>query len=217
MEVNKGFFVRLDSREGYLQKIQMLIAVDDYVSIIGVKHNGISGENPHYHMIIQTTIKQDALRKRFKQIFTEGKGNGHMSIKVWDGNIDAIAYMFHEDESAELIVRKNIDNELIETARKRNADVKDKVAQAKEKASWKLEEVVFQELKEKGVKEINEYEIAKIIILKALRSDKYVPNDFLLRSMASKIQFRLYDGDVDKEEEFATNYADRVYRFYGRG
>lgn len=30
-----------------------------------------------------------AFRVRFKKIFTEGKGNGHMAIKAWDGDMDA--------------------------------------------------------------------------------------------------------------------------------
>lgn len=214
MEVNKGFCVRIDAREGYHAKIAMMITQKDYEAMIGVKHLGQTGENPHYHLVIQTNVKNDAIRKRFKQIFTEGKGNGHMSIKVWDGSIDAISYLFHETEQCEVVVRKNISDELLEKAKSRNRDVQEEVKKAKDKASWKLEEVIFEELK--GNQEISEYEIAKLIILKALRSEKYVPNDFLLRSMASKIKFRLLEGDLDKEEQFAENYADRVYRFYGR-
>ena len=153
------------------------------------------------------------MRVRLRKVFDQGKGNGHMSIKSWDGNIDAISYLFHEDENAELILRHNVSDELIDKARQRNNEVQTKMREAKERASWRLEDEVLEDMR--ALKSVpDEDTIAKAIILKALRGNKYMPNDFLIRAMTAKIQFRLLDHDIDKEEAFANSVVQRIFHKY---
>lgn len=207
-----GYCVRVDARDGYAEKMLMLKSVADYEAIVAVKHKGASGENPHYHLIVKTNVKDQAFRVRMRKVFDQGKGNGHMSIKPWDGNIDAISYLFHEDDdNAKLIVQYNITDETIEKAKARNREVKDKVAIAKERASWRLEEEVYQQVVNRSV---TDDEIAKAIILTSLRSGKYMPNDYLIKSMVTRIQFRLLNGDVNAEEQFADGIVWRLYHKY---
>jgi len=213
METNKGFCVRVDARDGYAEKMIMLQSVADYQAIVAVRHKGAYGENPHYHLVLQTEVKEQAFRVRLRKVFDQGKGNGHMSIKPWDGNIDAIAYLFHEDEKAELVLKHNVSDELIDKARQRNTEVQTKMREAKERASWRLEDEVLEDMR--ALKSVpDEDTIAKSIILKALRGNKYMPNDFLIKAMTYKIQFRLLDHDVDKEEAFAESVVQRIFHKY---
>lgn len=139
-----------------------------------------------------------------------------MSIKPWDGNIDAISYMFHEladdQESSEAIVyRKNISDETIGKARDRNREVQDKMAQAKQRSSLTIEAELL-EIYRSSKRNPHPWEIARDIVLHALRNDKYVPNDFLLKAMANKIAFKLFDGNIEKQETFAASLVMGAFR-----
>ena len=82
---------------------------------------------------------------------------------------------------------------------------------ARKRASWTIEQELLEHYNQTK-KSPDIHTIAKDIVLHALRMDKYVPNDFLLKAMASKIHFKLQDGDLNREERFATDYVARVYR-----
>lgn len=207
----EGFCVRVQAMDGYAEKMRMLAQVSDYQAIVAVRHRGASGENEHYHMVVKTQVKDQAFRVRMKKVFDKGKGNAHMSIKPWDGNIDAVSYLFHEDGDAKPIVQHNVTDETIVKARERNREVQTKMEEAKKRASWTIEEELLESYRQRKVKP-DLHTIAKDIVLHALRMDKYVPNDFLLKAMASKIEFKLQDGDLNREQEFAINYVSRVYR-----
>jgi len=118
MSLFKGFLVRIDALETYREKILMLTAVEDYLSILGVQHQGVTKENPHFHLVVESTLDLQAFRKRMKKIFNLSKGNGNMSIKPWDGNEDAYSYLFHEDPNSSILVSKNISDTTI--AKKRS-------------------------------------------------------------------------------------------------
>lgn len=210
MEYN-GYCVRVQAHEGYGDKIRMLPANADYTSIVAMRHKGTSGENAHYHLVVATQVRDQAFRVRLKKLFTEGSGNQHMSIKTWDGNIDAISYLFHEDPTGPLFLQHNVSDETIAKARARNNEVQTKVAAAKERASWRIEEEVLSFYRENHLMP-DQYKIARDIVLYACRHDKYVPNDFLLKAMVNKIQFKLLDGNLKDEEAFAADYVVAVYR-----
>lgn len=206
--------MRLQALEGYAQRVANLTVNPDYTSMIAVKHLGSKGDNEHYHVVIKTNVKAQAFRVRMKNVFDKAKGNEHMSIKNWDGNIDAISYLFHEDKEdykTPIIARKDITDETIEKAKRRNSEVQTKIAKAKSRASWTIEEELLQIYTLARVTP-DTYTIAKDIVLHALRNDKYVPNDFQLKAMASKISFKLLDGDLNKEEKFAIDYIVKAYR-----
>lgn len=207
----EGYCVRVQAMDGYGERMRALTLSTDYQAIVAVKHRGATGENEHYHMVIKTQVKDQAFRVRMKKVFDKGKGNQHMSIKTWDGNIDAVSYLFHEDEDVKPIVQHNVSDETIEKARNRNREVQVKIEAAKKRASWTIEAELLEYYKQtKRSPDI--HTIAKDIVLHALRQDKYVPNDFLLKAMATKIQFKLQDADQNREESFAIDYVSRVYR-----
>lgn len=102
------FFVRLANLEGYEDLI--LNKFHDVDSILCVEHYGEQEDpNPHFHFAItlKEPAKPDTFRRRLRSIFDKGKGNGHMSIKLWDGDIKPLSYMFHE-KGAETPITLNI-------------------------------------------------------------------------------------------------------------
>lgn len=208
-----GYCVRIDALEGYAAKLSALPLNQDYKSLVAVRHTGTTKENPHYHIVVQTHVAGQAFRVRMRKIFDQGKGNAHMSIKPWDGNIDAIAYLFHEDPDAQLLVQHNVSDETIAQARARNKQVNEMVLASKAKAAWHLEAVVLEELKSLP----QPYEgwtpavIGSKLILTALRNGKYVPQPWHVRAMTERIQFTLLNGVMEAEEEFAMRLARQIF------
>lgn len=134
--------MRIDALEGYLPKIKSLEYSDDYSFIFGMKHTGSTGENAHYHLVIATKVNAQAFRVRMKKIFDQGKGNGHMSIKPWDGSDDACSYMFHEPQAV-VVIKKGVSDAQLVQFHDRNQHVQAEVKEAKEKASWTIEEEAY--------------------------------------------------------------------------
>lgn len=209
----QGYCVRIDALEGYVAKISALPSNKDYKSMVAVRHQGSTKENPHYHLVIQTHVAGQAFRVRMRKIFDQGKGNEHMSIKPWDGNIDAIAYLFHEDEKAKLLVQHNVSDETVAKARARNKQVSEMVIASKAKAAWHLEPVVLEEIKAEPAPRYGwtDTDIGARLILTALRSGKYVPQPWHIRAMTQRIQFNLLNGQMESEQEFALRLASQIF------
>jgi len=209
-----GYCIRVNAYDGYLQKASAMVLAYNWVA--GMAHRGDRKDpNPHYHFVIKTALEDGTIRKRMKLIFDQGKGNGHMSIRKWDGNIDAVSYLFHEDPDAALTFRRGVTDEYITDARNRNKRVQVEVTKARGKASWTLEEDVMKQMDMTRAHTYGARDIAKMIYLTALRNGKYAPNDFLCRSMVKKILFRICDGDVKEEEAIAEHWANCLFRFDG--
>jgi len=185
--------------------------VTDYEAIVAVKHKGSKGDNIHYHLVVKTHVKDQAFRVRLRKVFNQGKGNEHMSIKPWDGNIDAISYLFHEEgDETPMLEQYNVSDETIAKAKARNNEVRAQVSKAKERASWRLEDEVMAKVTD----QYTEDDIARELIRTALNNNKYIPNDFLLRAMTQRIRFRMLDGDVDAEDAFIGHIIQRVFHKY---
>jgi len=205
-----GYCLRVDALDGYLDRLKPLTLCQDYKSIVAVKHNGASKENPHYHLVIRTDVASQAFRVRMRKVFDQGKGNGHMSIKPWDGSNDAISYLFHEDEDALLLVQHNISDDTIRQCRERNRHVQQMVQASKDKAAWKLEDIAFEHFKGRSG-HIPEHVIGQYLILTALRAGKYVPQPWHIKAMTQRILFKLLNGSDEAEEEFAMRLSRQIF------
>jgi len=140
-----------------------------------------------------------------------------MSIKPWDGREEAIAYLFHEDPDAVLVLQHNISDDTIASARLINKNVQRMVLDAKTKASWRAEEIIYEELvasrKSHFMPRTNfpDTEIAQRLILCCLRTGKYTPQAWLIRAMTERIQFRLLNGVEEDENDFALRLARNIF------
>ena len=210
-----GYCLRVQAMEGYLEKLRAMTLSNDYVGLTAVKHGGKTGENPHYHAVVRTGVNPQAFRVRMKKLFPDGKGNQHMSIVPWDGDDKALSYLFHEDPQTTLIARKGLTDERIEELRAKNDAVQTLVKQAKQKASWTLEEDAYQFFLANpptGGCVLTEKAVAARIYLIALQNDKYPPQPWLIRSMVIKVLFRMKDGELAKEEAYCQKLAENLYR-----
>jgi len=205
-----GYCVRVQALEGYGEKVQALVLPPEYTAVLAVKHKGRNGENPHYHIVIRTIIKPQAFRVRLKNTFPDGKGNEHMSIKAWDGDNKALSYLFHEEPDCIPVAQKAITN--LEEIKNQNKEVLEGVAKSKDKSSHKLLDIATEHFRKLKQKRVSDVEIAKFMFLYALRNDKYPPQPWLCKSMVVLVQFRLLEGSVDAEEEFAWKMANNIFR-----
>lgn len=87
-----------------------------------------------------------------------------MSIKPWDGSDDACSYMFHEPD-AEVVIKKGVSDAQLDQFIARNKHVQAEVKEAKEKASWTIEEEAYDRLK--GLTFTNDYD-QELVIMKAI-------------------------------------------------
>ena len=96
----KTLCIRIDEKDGYAEVIQDVFKGDEFEAAIVVKHYGKDGRNPHYHAVCEAYYSKEVMRYRLNKRFDKGSGNGHMSIKEWDGNKKAIQYCLHECKEA---------------------------------------------------------------------------------------------------------------------
>lgn len=204
-----GYCMRLDDMGEYEERVKLLDVVLDYNKILCVRHTGDKKENNHFHLVIYTQVKKKAFRARMVLRFDKGKGNAHMSIKDFDGNEDALSYLFHE-EGAPIVLNKGFTPDDIQRFRDRNQKVQEEVLKAKGKASFLLEEEVLVEC-QKANKGFSPSEIAFKIMRKAFDNKAYLPNDFQLKSMVDKIGFRLCEDD-DAETHFIWHIVNRALK-----
>jgi len=212
-----GYCLRVQALETYSDKISALALVPDYTAVLAVKHNGSTGENPHYHIVVKTKVQPQAFRVRMKKTFPDGKGNQHMSLTSWDGNDKALSYLFHEEPNVQPLIRKGITDDYLQLLRTLNEKELTQVAAAKNKASHTLEEDAFNYFKtflkehKRDPKYITEKDIAEYMILYALRHGKYPPQPWLCRAMAYKVKFRLLEGNEQAEEAYARLLANNMF------
>lgn len=125
--------MRIQQIDGYESLIKGLADVEDYTKVLCIAHKGTSDDpNPHYHLVIETIVKEKAFWKRMMAKFTKGKGNKHASHKLWDGKLEACSYMFHEDDdNANVIVSKGFSVDDISSIKLLNKEVKQRIEDAK--------------------------------------------------------------------------------------
>lgn len=84
--------------------------------------------NPHYHLYVETDVKEQALRQRFKRKFTELKSTDY-SIKKCDAARvnEYIQYLFNTKHGNkwELIDTNNFDIELLDNLKKAAKEISD--------------------------------------------------------------------------------------------
>lgn len=188
---NYGYFVRIKIYDGYLEKVSRLVEVDDYERVLVVQHEGDKTDpSPHFHVIIKTECKDKAFRKRMVSIFDSDKGNRHMSIKPSDGKDENYSYCFHEKDEC-IIAKKGISDEEIERYKKLNKEVQLVVAEAKKKASYRLEELTIAHFRSEGRDNVNMQEVGVIMVTLALANGIYIPYDSHLKSMCMKVVYEL--------------------------
>lgn len=212
-----GYCVRVQALDGYATKIVAMQLQTDYQSILAVKHTGKRKDNPHYHIVVKTNVKPQAFRVRMKNVFNDARGNEHMSIRAWDGDSKALSYLFHEESDGEPLVRHGISDKFLEEIRAQNVLISERVDKLKSKSSHTLFDdavIYFGKIAPDtaSVKRLSPIDIARFMILHAMRVGKYPPSPWLVKQMVMKVKFALLRGDMHAEECYALALAEEIYQ-----
>jgi len=209
------YFIRIDDRQGYLEILRKFINNNlRFKQVLCVKHFGETGENIHYHVACESDYKQQALRKELKKLFTMGKGNGHMSIKDWDGDEKVLSYMFHEDKHE--IIYSTYSTDDINKFKDANDIIKDSI---KNNCPNNIVRETITRLIEQH-KTIRWYDKPEIIFLVwdiCKEKGEWYPNKFQLDRWVMKIQAELslqgYGADWTrcKRQWFVSMYGDPTF------
>lgn len=197
------YAIRLQALDGYDGKISTLLSSDRFHRTIRIHHTGKKGDNPHYHMLITTDYKQPALRAEFKKHFTLATGNRHLSIKKWDGNIKALAYLFHEGTQPTDI--KGFLDEELELAREINTQVKEVI---KKNAPAQVVEEATEYFRGKTPGAI---QIFSYIYDRYKNSGDWLPNKYQFERYIHRIQANLAETPAEIYDH--KNYLLRHYGF----
>lgn len=216
----KNYFIRINEYPGYAKIIDDLLSHERYPLALAIKHEGSKKENPHFHLIVSTVQTLRTLRTFLKTRFKEGKGNGHMSIKEWDGNERAIQYLYHES-ACEVLCSKGFTPEFLEEQRTKAL----KFTEEKKKYTDSLfEYVMWDILNNQDPKTlIGEHEyngrllwshecIAHCIWDMCKEHKKSYPNKFLLERMIQKVQAEL----SQKGLKNCPTWAEQKRDWYGK-
>ena len=121
------YFIRINKLDGYDVLVKEVFSGQKFMRVLLVQHTGRAGNNHHYHATISTDYKIPALRLMLKGVFKLGKGNGHISIKPWDGSENPNQYLFHEGYDTPILVQKIYTDKDIERFKKNCAIIKEKI------------------------------------------------------------------------------------------
>lgn len=185
------YAIRIKEYPDYDQKIQCIFSGDRFSRTIRIRHTGKTGKNPHWHLLVECNYsKRDTLATELKKHLTAAKGNTHLSVKVWDGNIRAVAYLFHENTTEDMV--RNFDAELVQEAKDINKKEQKKI---KANAPVQIVQDCVDYFVEKKIFEPNHKEIFDYIYDRLRDNGDWLPNKFQFERWAMRIQASVRDKD----------------------
>lgn len=189
----RSYFVRLNLHPGYEEILLELTKSPKYPLFLIISHVGSKKENPHFHLIVQTLQKPGAFRAFLKSRFDKGKGNGHMSIKSWDGNNRAVQYLYHE-EDCKVLCSKGFSQEFLDEQK----DLATKFKEGKSKYTDALFEHILEVIDDPkkncefySGNRWDERNICYAVWDVCRDEKKSYPNKYLLENIIRKIQAHL--------------------------
>lgn len=180
-----------------------------------VCYEEVDDENPHVHAILYSGKKIDALRKSFKRIFEEKRGNGAYSLKPCSGDVDSyIAYICKgsEDEPPEVICSQGLEfsDERVQLAHERYWDVNARLksaANARAASKGSMVETVEKLCREEGVRPYDRKGIARVYIREMKKARKAI-NIFAARAVVNGVVVALDEEDGAPTEEIVISIAN---------
>lgn len=159
--------------------------VDYLNSFIGY-HTGDKTKKQHAHIALKMSseLQKQSIDTRMKKLF--GVERSDYSSKPWDGEDDALAYMYH-DAAGSIDHDMSFDEAKIESLKARNVDIQKIVSKAKEQASNRVVDYVLNIIRQAGQYDWTASEIG-FEIQKAIHKGLfYDPGDFVLERYINEI------------------------------
>lgn len=206
--------LRLQEYQGYSDSFVSVFG-DRFDRLLCVRHLGKSRENPHYHFVFRTDYKDSALRKYLKLHFTQGKGNGHMSLKPWDGQDEALSYMFHE--GTDPIMNKGFSQDEINGLKEKDLSVRESHVKASDMCQLILDEIMAlpngPSVMQREVYKTRRY-IFGFIYSYFLKKGEWMPNRFQFERYINRIRMLYVIQNCDKYKCIGSAYADQLFTEY---
>ena len=208
------YCLRLNDISGYPKLLEEFFQSDDYPRVFAGHHVGKTQANPHYHVVFETksNVKLQAMRKRLNLIFTKSKGNAHLSLKVWDGNMRAISYIYHEDVTLVPFINKSFTSQELSSAQLMCEEIQ---CDIRENAPLKICEEVYQIIKSKYATAtaskfhyFGHEAIFREICHAVMRRGDWRPNKWQFERYISKIQEMATSTPESREKLIGLWYAD---------
>lgn len=148
---SKLWYIRITSPWEFIEeKIKVLREQIDTDDMMVGYHIGEKGGRPHAHIALKlkSEPQKQSLDVRLKRLFGDPPRSDYSS-KIWDGNEDALAYLYH-DKAGRVAPFKHLQIADIERLKSRNEDVQKIVAENKTRASNRMVDYALEKIKEAG-------------------------------------------------------------------
>lgn len=213
--MSNAFALRCDySRDADKQRLSDWLSAnaDSFL----VCYEEVADENPHVHAVLFSGKTLDALRKSFKRVFEEKRGNAAYSLKPCSGDVDSyVAYICKGTEEDGPVVEcaqgLEFSGERVKEAWERYWDVNARLhAAAKERSAAKganMVEVVEKLCREQGVRAYDRKGIARVYIREMKKCRKAI-NIFAARAVVNGVCVALDEEDGGATEDIVTSIAN---------
>lgn len=205
---SKMWYIRITAPWEHIQvKVKEMKGWVDYVGCFIGYHVGDKTKKRHCHIAlkISSELQKQSLDTRMKKLF--GVERSDYSSKPWDGEDDALAYMYH-DPSGEIDNSLGLSSEQVEKLRSRNADIQKIVSKAKEQASNRVVDYVLGKISEAGAEPWTADEIGYAIQKAIYQGLFYDPGDFVLERYINEILCK----QCQTEDQLRVMWAARFRR-----
>jgi len=189
-------------------KAKLDVVVPWAKTILALSHVGEKNEREHIHIAIEFTseIAKQTMDVRFKKLFPV-KGPDYSS-KIWDGNVDALSYMFH-DAQHEVLANKGHSDDDIQRYKELHKKVDAVVQQNKLRAPGRKVDLLL----EKFAGEIPTRREIGIEFLRMIRSgEMYEPGDYKLKALIEECYMKLHVCE-DDFKRYAESRMDTLLRY----
>ncbi|AXQ65655.1 MAG: putative replicase [Cressdnaviricota sp.] len=198
------YALRLKALDGYAALFPDVFVEDRFTHVLHVHHTGKNRDNPHYHFILKCDYeKKDTLRRYLRSHFTLAKGNKHISLKDWDGDVKACSYLYHEDTPVTNV--RGFTDEELEEFKTINEEVKRSQTKIpvilerviKRKQNYKIYDHDFSEDNYYTPSHDEHRDIFNLILDELRKSGDWVPNKFQMERYINKVRLTLVSSTTD--------------------
>ncbi|UAU46998.1 Rep [Chicken proventriculitis-associated circular virus 3] len=202
---SKLWFIRVSAPWEFIKsKIVDIKQWIDYDGMMIGFHHGDKQGAPHAHFALR--LKSDGQKQkidaRMKTLY--GVEKSQYSSKIWDGNNDALSYLYH-DKNGEVLNELGLSEEQCSDLRRVNDKVQVVVEENKKRASNRIVDYIIE-----STETTDRYEIARMILEAVADGQFYDPGDFQLEKYINEIELK--NSKKESKEELRRTIDARISR-----
>lgn len=206
------WFIRITAPWEHIRsKLETIQGWIDFSGMMVGLHHGDKQGAPHGHIAIRlkSELQKQSIDSRCKKLFDVERQQ--YSSKLWDGNIKALSYLYH-DPKGEVINHMNLSDEEIKVIKTLNEDIQKVVQANKGRASHKVVDYVLEKAKSSDMV-MTRWEIGECILKAVAEGQFYDPGDFVLERYINEIELKLNKDDKHNLQEVIASRLNRLSSF----